>query len=211
MTFAASATFIDVALCIPFFSTLLYNSATFSNVSSSIPETIFVIFSNLCTLSPGLTLSGEYAILKSLPPCIPENFSNIGKHISSVNPGYTVDSYITIAPFDIFFPTISLALITGVKSGVLSSFTGVGTATIILLHSLNLVASVVKNIVVLFIASFPTSLVTSIPFLYSSIFFSLVSNPIVLYFFANSTASGIPTYPNPTTPTVISLIIFPPI
>ena len=46
-----------------------------------------MIVFNMFTLSPGLTLSGEYASLKSLLNFNPENFSIIGIHISSVHPG----------------------------------------------------------------------------------------------------------------------------
>ena len=41
-----------------------------------------------------------------------------------------MDSYITIEPFLIILPTSSLDVISGLKSGVLSSFIGVGTVTI---------------------------------------------------------------------------------
>lgn len=43
-------------------------------------------------LSPGFILSGEYATLKSCPHFNPDSLSNMGTHISSVTPGYTVDS-----------------------------------------------------------------------------------------------------------------------
>ncbi len=94
------------------------------------PETILIIFSSLCTLSPGLILSGEYPILKSTPHFSPDSLSRIGTQISSVTPGYTVDSYTTIESFVKFRPTILLAPSTGERSGVLSEFIGVGTATI---------------------------------------------------------------------------------
>ena len=51
----------------------------------------------------------------------------MGVHISSVTPGYTVDSYMTIEPFFIMLPTSLLHAIKGSRSGVLSSLIGVGT------------------------------------------------------------------------------------
>ena len=54
----------------------------------------------------------------------------MGTQISSVTPGYTVDSKTTMLPFVRFLPTVRLAPSTGVRSGVWSAFTGVGTATI---------------------------------------------------------------------------------
>ena len=121
----------------------------------------------------------------------------IGTQISSVTPGYTVDSNTTIVPGVRFCPTVLDAPSTGLRSGVLSLLTGVGTATIINFASFNLEGSAVKSTVVFLIAS-PTSFVASIPLLYSLTLFSLISNPITLTCFANSTAIGIPTYPNPT-------------
>ena len=59
----------------------------------------------------------------------PDSFSKIGVHTSSVTPGYTVDSYITIEPLLIYLPTSLLELIIGSRSGVLSSLIGVGTVT----------------------------------------------------------------------------------
>ena len=53
---------------------------------------IFFTFDIVCTLSPGLILSGLYPQKKSLLNFNPENFSNTGTHFSSVQPGYTVDS-----------------------------------------------------------------------------------------------------------------------
>ena len=50
-------------------------------------------------------------------------------HTSSVAPGYTVDSYTTMAPFFMYLPTLSLDFTSGVKSGWWASSTGVGTAT----------------------------------------------------------------------------------
>ena len=49
--------------------------------------------------------------------------------ISSVAPGYTVDSYTTMAPRLRCLPTLSDDLTSGVKSGWWASSTGVGTAT----------------------------------------------------------------------------------
>lgn len=71
-------------------------------------------------LSPGFILSGEYPTLKSIPHFKPDSFSNIGIQISSVTPGYTVDSYTTIDPLVKFRPIILLAPSTDAKLGVLS-------------------------------------------------------------------------------------------
>ena len=97
--------------------------------------------------------------------------------ISSVTPGYTVDSNTTIVPGVKFCPTVFEAPIIGLKSGLLSSLTGVGTATIINLARLKFPGSSVNSTVVSFIA-LPTSLVESMPFLYSFTLFLLISNPI---------------------------------
>ena len=107
-----------------------YTFAIISKDSSSIPDTTLIASLSLCSLSPGLILSGEYPTLKSIPHLKPDSSSRIGTHISSVTPGYTVDSNTTIAPFVKFLPTILHALLTGFKSGVLSGLIGVGTATI---------------------------------------------------------------------------------
>ena len=52
-------------------------------------ETIFTVFTKVCTLSPGLIRSGEYPTLKSSPTLNPETSSKIGMQSSSVHPGYT--------------------------------------------------------------------------------------------------------------------------
>ena len=59
----------------------------------------------------------------------------MGRHISSVAPGNTVDSYITTSPVFIFLATISEALFSEEKSGCLFSLTGVGTVIMKILHS----------------------------------------------------------------------------
>ena len=91
-----------------------------------------------------------------------------------------------------FWPTVRLAPSTGRKSGVLSLFTGVGTATTIKRASLSFLGSKVNSTEVFLIAS-PTSFVESIPFLYSLTRFSLISKPITPMCLENSTAIGIPT------------------
>ena len=56
-------------------------------------------------------------------------------HISSVNPGYTVDSYMTVSPL-LRTDDISLeASLIAVKSGILNSSIGVGTVTIYIFES----------------------------------------------------------------------------
>ena len=145
--------------------------------------------------------SGEYATLKSLPHTKPECFSKIGTQISSVTPGHTVDSKTTMLPGLIYLPTKALAPSTGVKSGVQSELTGVGTATTINLASFKQLGSEVNCTVVSFTPSSPISSVGSIPCLYKLIFSSLISKPIVGICLANATANGKPTYPKPTTAT----------
>ena len=54
----------------------------------------------------------------------------MGTQISSVAPGYTVDSYITISSFFKIDPIDSLDFSKGTKSGFLCSSIGVGTVTI---------------------------------------------------------------------------------
>ena len=56
-------------------------------------------------------------------------FSNIFK-TSSVQPGYTVDSYIATEFFLRYFPTVNDAFLSNVKSGIFFLDTGVGTAII---------------------------------------------------------------------------------
>jgi len=85
-------------------------------------------------LSQGFILSGEYQSLKSSQYFNQENFSIIGKQISSVTHGKTVDSYTIIDHFGNCFAIVSVALITGVKSGFLYLSIGVGTVTIKKLH-----------------------------------------------------------------------------
>ncbi len=198
MTLAASATLMDSARYTPASTTSSYTFATVSNVSSSIPDTIFVIVSKRCTLSPGLIRSGEYPILKSTPHFNPDSFSRIGTQISSVTPGYTVDSKTITEPLTRFRPNRRLAPSTGDKSGVWSLLTGVGTATIWNFASRRREASAVNSTFVFLMTSPPTSLVGSIPALYKSIFCSFKSNPTTFIFLAKATAIGIPTYPSPT-------------
>src|SRR5699024_7759109 len=130
ITFAASATLMLGARCIPASIISLYTENIVSSASSSEPDTTFTIFVNVLTLSPGFILSGEYPTLKSSPNFNPEVSSITGIQISSVVPGLTVDSNTMMAPFVKFLATVLLASIIGVKFGVLSEFIGVGTATI---------------------------------------------------------------------------------
>jgi len=87
ITFDASATFIFGALCVHAFIITLYIATNLSAISLVEPETTFIIFSTVCTLSPGLILSGEYHKKKSSLYFNPLSFSKIGKQISSVQPG----------------------------------------------------------------------------------------------------------------------------
>jgi len=70
----------------------LYTLSIISNASSSDHETTFKIFVTVCSLSHGFILSGEYHNLKSSHNFNHEIFSIIGKQISSVTHGKTVDS-----------------------------------------------------------------------------------------------------------------------
>ena len=92
ITLAASATLIVGAKCVPAIITDLYKLFTFKPTSGVEPEVTFNIFSTVCSLSPGLILSGEYPAKKSSLKIKLEILSNTGMHSSSVAPGYTVDS-----------------------------------------------------------------------------------------------------------------------
>ena len=87
MILEASATFMDGALCVPFTKTELYTSSITSAILGVEPEVTFLIFSTVCSLSPGLMRSGEYPAKKSSLYFKPETCSTIGKHSSSVTPG----------------------------------------------------------------------------------------------------------------------------
>jgi hypothetical protein len=65
----------------------LYNSFTLIPVSGVEPAVIFNILSTVCSLSPGLILSGEYPAKKSVLNFKPLTFSKTGTHSSSVKPG----------------------------------------------------------------------------------------------------------------------------
>jgi len=116
----------------------------------------------------------------------------MGMQISSVTPGYTVDSKTTMLPGVRFWPTVRDAPSMGRRSGVVSGLTGVGTAMIRNFASFRREASDVNSTVVFLMAS-PTSLVASMPLAYSFTRFSLMSKPMTGTCLANSTARGIPT------------------
>ncbi|KYC51501.1 MAG: hypothetical protein AMQ74_01119 [Candidatus Methanofastidiosum methylothiophilum] len=86
-------------------------------------------------------LSGQYARPKSIPALSPED-SSIGLTISSVTPGYTVDSNTISCPFFNDLEISSAAETTYDRSGSLSLVIGVGT--IIKTMSLLLTASTVS-------------------------------------------------------------------
>ena len=75
-------------------------------------------------------ISAKKSILYFSPECLINN----GTHISSVHPGNTVDSYITIEPFFKYFETSMLLFLRGFKSGFLFFKIGVGTVIINMLH-----------------------------------------------------------------------------
>ena len=70
---------------------VIYES-TFSAASGVEPDVTFIIFSTVCSLSPGLIRSGEYPAKKSRLKTNPDVLSRMGTHSSSVMPGQTVDS-----------------------------------------------------------------------------------------------------------------------
>ena len=90
-------------------------------------------------------------------------------------------------------PSVLDAPSTGERSGVLSWLTGVGTATMWKRASSSLTGSAVNSTADAATASFPTSLVGSIPCLYCPILASLRSYPTTFTCLANSTAMGMPT------------------
>ena len=90
-------------------------------------------------------------------------------------------------------PRMRLAPSTGERSGVWSSLTGVGTATMWKRASRSLASSAVNSTAVARIASSPTSCVGSTPDWYSAIFAALRSKPTTLTFRAKATAIGMPT------------------
>ena len=67
ITLAASATLMLGARWIPAWMMRPYASATRSSVAASCPETTFVMRGRVCSRSPGLMRSGEYASWKSTP------------------------------------------------------------------------------------------------------------------------------------------------
>ena len=129
----------------------------------------------------------------------PEPSSKTGMQLSSVHPGYTVDSKTIHAPLDIIFAISLHAEINRLMSGLFLLLTGVGTVTIkksILWMSLRLFVNLASD---LFKAEFLTSPVTSNPLLSSLTLFLEISYPITLNFFAKEMARGRPTYPRPKT------------
>jgi hypothetical protein len=84
---AASATFIDGAKWVPAKITDAYRLLITSAISGVDPEVTFLIFSTVCSLSPGLIRSGEYPAKKSRLNFKPDVFSITGMQSSSVAPG----------------------------------------------------------------------------------------------------------------------------
>ncbi len=76
---------------------------------------------------PGSTRSGEKARAKSTPATRPELDSRIGRTISSVVPGYVVDSRITKVPALRFAAIVRVADSTIDRSGPPAELSGVGT------------------------------------------------------------------------------------
>ena len=111
----------------PAFIISLYKESIRSAALGVEPEVTLRIVESLCSLSPGLILSGLYPTKKFLLNLRPEIRSNTGTQSSSVAPGYTVDSYITRSPSLRTFPTVSEAPRSGERSGRLLASIGVGT------------------------------------------------------------------------------------
>src|SRR5690606_28914275 len=179
----------------------LYNSSISRATSGVDPEVILVILVNVRSLSPGLMRSGLYPTKKSLLYSNPASSSRMGTQTSSVAPGYTVDSYITISPFFRCFATSEVANRMGVRSGCLLSSTGVGTVMIKISHDARssdvldtkrpvLPGSSLKTDCN---KSSSTSRVESCPFLISVHRPVLISNPTTGWDLENSTARGNPT------------------
>ena len=59
ITLAASATLMELALCVPAVIIERYKSSTIVAISGVEPDVTFKIFVTLCSLSPGLMRSGE--------------------------------------------------------------------------------------------------------------------------------------------------------
>ena len=149
---------------------------------------------NLCSLSPGLILSGLYPAKKSVLNFSPDLLSKIGTQNSSVAPGYTVDSYTTISRFFKILPIISDADLRGLRSGWFDSSSGVGTVTIKTLQSCNSDIEEVNDNLFAALNSDPSiSNVESIPLVNSSILDCFKSKPTTSNFLPNSTARGNPT------------------
>ena len=87
MILDASATRMDGALCVPLTKTDRYTRSTNSAISGVDPDVTFLIFSTVCSLSPGLMRSGLYPAKKSRLKRRPDTFSMTGRHSSSVTPG----------------------------------------------------------------------------------------------------------------------------
>jgi hypothetical protein len=98
MTLAASATLMLQALCVPAVMIEAHSRSTKSAISGVEPEVTLRMPGRRCCLSPGLMRSGLYPTKKSRLKSRPETFARIGTQASSVQPGYTVDSYTTVSP-----------------------------------------------------------------------------------------------------------------
>src|SRR5699024_7229111 len=102
---------------------------------------------------------------------------------------------------DRFSPIILVASFNNVKSGSSKSVIGVGTATIICVHSCNLYGFDTYSSFLFSNCSVDNSPFGSIPLDNWFILFLFVSIPITLNFSPNAIATRSPTYPSPATPT----------
>ena len=118
------------ALKVPAVIIELYSRSIVSAASGVEPDVTLSILVIVCCLSPGFILSGLYPTKKSSLNLRLLTLSRTGTHSSSVTPGYTVLSYITISPGFKTEPTVSLAFINGVRTGLLFLSVGVGTVII---------------------------------------------------------------------------------
>src|SRR3569833_2975576 len=128
----------------------------------------------------------------------------MGTQSSSVQPGYTVDSYTTTSSFLMVLPTVWLAPMSGCRPGRRWRSIGVGTVTMEKLQSSKAAISVVMvRRVAAFSSCGSTSSELSRPALSSAMRALLMSKPTTGNCLPNSTASGSPTKPRPITPILV--------
>lgn len=148
--------------------------------------------------------------MKTSRPIRNPAFSKMGATISSETPGLTVDSRITRAPFLRLSATTLAAPTTGARSGLCNSSTGVGTQMSTMSALLRSFGSdAARKGYRGSISERYRSSMGLFPALIRAFFDSSRSKPRTSYPFSLArTASGSPTYPSPTTPTVSFFVAF---